>query len=67
MPNQFAKSTVVLRRLTLGKREVRQGHARTALGEQDAVSHRGISHRLCKPAFVFLLPENSIQLKIQIS
>ena len=66
MLNQFAKSSVALRWLTPEKREVRQGHARTALGEQDAVSHRGICHRLCKPTFVVLLPENSIQLKIQI-
>lgn len=41
MLNQFAKSAAALRRLTPEKGEARQGHARTALGEQDAVPHGG--------------------------
>lgn len=64
--NQFAKSAVVLRWLTLEERAVRQGHARTAPGGAGRRVSRGNSHRLCKPAPVVLLPENSVQLKTQI-
>lgn len=62
--HQFAKSAAVLGWLTREQRG--KGTRGQPWGEQDAASHRGIRHRLCKPTFVFLLPANSMQQKIQI-